>query len=136
MSTRPSTPVDSDDDIRNAMTQDTPTALRTSSALKRNHAAIAGDDNTGSDNEHGSGAALSPNLALPNQNVVAAAKHYAEKKRLCGDQLTELDSFLKVSLLILTVLPLPILLFFFGQGTCLTPGGQVTHEHPRFRQPA
>ncbi|KAJ7306935.1 hypothetical protein DFH08DRAFT_1073190 [Mycena albidolilacea] len=95
MSSRPSTPVDSDDDIRNAMTQETPTAPRTSAASKRNHAAMAGDDNTGSDDERGSGGALPLNLTLPNQNVVAAAKHYAEKKRLRGDQLTELGLFLK-----------------------------------------
>jgi hypothetical protein len=85
------------------VTQETPTAPRTSAASKRNHAAMAGDDNTGSDDEHGSGGALPLNLTLPNQNVVAAAKHYAEKKRLRGDQLTELGSFLKVSRLILTL---------------------------------
>ncbi|KAJ7816867.1 hypothetical protein B0H14DRAFT_3148482 [Mycena olivaceomarginata] len=98
MSTRPSTPFDSDDDMRNAMTQETPTTPRPSTGPKRNHAAMAGDDDTGSDNDQGAGAALRLNLALLNQNVVAAAKHYAEKKSLHAHQLTELDAFLKVDL--------------------------------------
>ncbi|KAF8156387.1 hypothetical protein K438DRAFT_2075626 [Mycena galopus ATCC 62051] len=59
---------------------------------------MAGDDDTGSDNERGAGAALRLNLALPNQNVVAAAKHYAEKKPLHAHQLTELNAFLKVGI--------------------------------------
>ncbi|KAJ7854787.1 hypothetical protein B0H13DRAFT_2358274 [Mycena leptocephala] len=95
MSTRPSTPFDSDDDMRNAMTQETPTAPRPGAGSKRNHAAMAGDDDTGSDKEQGAGSALRLDLALPNQNVAAAAKHYAEKKRLRAHQLTELDAFLK-----------------------------------------
>ncbi|KAJ7887447.1 hypothetical protein B0H13DRAFT_2342340 [Mycena leptocephala] len=95
MSTRPSTPFDSDDDMRNAMTQETPTAPRPGAGSKRNHAAMAGDDDTGSDKEQGAGSALRLDLALPNQNVVAAAKHYAEKKRLRAHQLTGLDAFLK-----------------------------------------
>ncbi|KAJ7334155.1 hypothetical protein DFH08DRAFT_1020266 [Mycena albidolilacea] len=56
---------------------------------------MAGDDETGSENDQGAGAALRLNLALPNQNVVAVAKHYAEKKHLRAHQLTELNAFLK-----------------------------------------
>jgi hypothetical protein len=65
------------------------------------------EDDMGSGNGRGSGAALPLNLRLPNRNMVAAAKYSAERKRLRGE-LAELDSFLKVSGLILTVLPLPI----------------------------
>ncbi|KAJ7894601.1 hypothetical protein B0H14DRAFT_3646286 [Mycena olivaceomarginata] len=71
MSSRPSTPIDSDDDMLNAMTQETPTAPRISTASKRSHGAMAGDDDTTSDNEHGAGAALPLTVALPNQNVVS-----------------------------------------------------------------
>ncbi|KAJ7681629.1 hypothetical protein B0H14DRAFT_3535590 [Mycena olivaceomarginata] len=59
---------------------------------------MAGEDDASSDTEHGTGTALRPlplNPALPNQNFVAAARHYAERKRLRGDQLTELDVFMK-----------------------------------------
>ncbi|KAF7359606.1 hypothetical protein MVEN_00684400 [Mycena venus] len=99
MSSRPSTPIDSDDDMLTAMTQETPTASRTITASKRNHAAMVGDDDTTSDNEHGAGATLPLTVALPNQNIVAAARHYAQKKRIRGDQLIELEAFLKVGLL-------------------------------------
>jgi hypothetical protein len=95
---------------------------------------MAGDDETGSENDQGAGAALRLNLALPNQNVVAAAKHYAEKKHLRAHQLTELNAFLKVGLVSATLL-LPILLFFFAQGTCLAAGGQAAHQYFRFWQP-
>ncbi|KAJ7793509.1 hypothetical protein B0H14DRAFT_2622829 [Mycena olivaceomarginata] len=56
------------------MTQETPTAPRPSAGPERNHAAMAGDDNTGSDNDQGAGAALRLNLALPNQNVIVESK--------------------------------------------------------------
>jgi hypothetical protein len=95
----------------NAMTQETPTAIRTTDASKRSHAAMAGEDDTSSDTEHGAGTTLRPlplNPALPNQNVVAAARHYAERKRLRGDQLTELDVFMKVSHLISVVLSISL----------------------------
>ncbi|KAJ7891632.1 hypothetical protein B0H14DRAFT_2560688 [Mycena olivaceomarginata] len=98
MSPRLSTPIDSDDDMLNAMTQETPTAIRTTDASKRSHAAMAGEDDASSDTEHGAGTTLRPlplNPAVPNQNVVTAARHYAERKRLHGDQLTELDAFMK-----------------------------------------
>jgi hypothetical protein len=97
MSSRQSTPVDSDDEMMNAMAQETPTALRTGAGLKRTHAAMTRDDNTGSDNEHGPASLLPFAAALPNQNVVAMAKHYADKQRIRGEQVTELDVFLKVS---------------------------------------
>ncbi|KAJ7885342.1 hypothetical protein B0H14DRAFT_2563983 [Mycena olivaceomarginata] len=95
MSSRQSTPVDSDDEMMNAMAQETPTVLRTGAGLKRTYAAMTGDDNTGSDNEHGAASLLPFVAALPNQNVVATAKHYADKQRIRGEQVTELDVFLK-----------------------------------------
>ncbi|KAJ7206207.1 hypothetical protein C8J57DRAFT_1541396 [Mycena rebaudengoi] len=75
MSSRASTPPmnDDDDDLRgmlDAMAQSSP---------------IAADRNS-------SGSA--PPLALANQNIVAAARNYAQRKRLRGEQLTELDVFL------------------------------------------
>ncbi|KAJ7698600.1 hypothetical protein B0H17DRAFT_1196707 [Mycena rosella] len=55
---------------------------------------MASDDNT-SDNNNGEVSGTIAPLVLPNQNIVAAARHYADKKRLRGEQLTEIDVFLK-----------------------------------------
>ncbi|KAJ7724640.1 hypothetical protein B0H16DRAFT_1895392 [Mycena metata] len=75
------------------MAQDTPTVARTNAAAKRGHASMLGDDHGGSDNdaEH----SLSVGPALPNQNVVVAARHHANKKRLRGEQVTEVEMYLK-----------------------------------------
>lgn len=108
MSSRASTaPIDDDDDdLRNmldAMNQSSPVAQ------KRTYGTMAGDDDTPSDSEQRAGTA--PSFALVNHNVVAAARHYAERKRLRGDQLTELDIFLNVSL---------IHLLLYGVLTCFS----------------
>ncbi|KAJ7223646.1 hypothetical protein C8J57DRAFT_1591723 [Mycena rebaudengoi] len=98
MSSRASTPPmnDDDDDLRgmlDAMAQSSPIAPDRNNAPKRNHGAMAGDDDgETSDTNQGSGSA--PPLALANQNIVAAARSYAQRKRLRGEQLTELDVFL------------------------------------------
>ncbi|KAJ7502256.1 hypothetical protein B0H11DRAFT_2365582 [Mycena galericulata] len=97
MSSRASTPPrDEDDDdlhdMLNAMTQSSPVVPDAGGASKRNHAAMVGDDETTSDNEQRAGNA--PPFALANRNIVSAARHYGERKRLEGEQLTELDIFL------------------------------------------
>jgi hypothetical protein len=55
---------------------------------------VGDDDGETSDNNQGSGTA--PPLALANQNIVAAARNYGQRKRLRSEQLTELDVFLNV----------------------------------------
>ncbi|KAJ7501283.1 hypothetical protein B0H11DRAFT_1908160 [Mycena galericulata] len=96
MSSRASTPPrDDDDDLHdmlNAMTQSSPVVPDARGASKRSHAAMVGDDETTSDNEQRAGNA--PPFALANRNIVSAARHYGERKRLEGEQLTELDVFL------------------------------------------
>ncbi|KAJ7046336.1 hypothetical protein C8F04DRAFT_1323240 [Mycena alexandri] len=94
MSSPGSTPADSDDDMRRAMAQDTPTVLRNSGA-KRTHSAMAGHDGPESDDENAADSSLPLTLALPNQNVVAALKHYGTKKRLRPEQVVELEGTLK-----------------------------------------
>ncbi|KAF8134133.1 hypothetical protein K438DRAFT_1997844 [Mycena galopus ATCC 62051] len=88
MSSRSSTaPVDDDDDdmraMLAAMTQNTPP--------KRTHIEMVGGST--SDNEEMDSGSLP--IVRTNQNVAAAARHYAERKRLRGDQLTDLDVFMK-----------------------------------------
>ncbi|KAF7378117.1 hypothetical protein MSAN_00236000 [Mycena sanguinolenta] len=92
MSSRASSPVDSDDDFRatmEAMAQSSPLAAVTS---KRNRAAMNDDDKSDSDSEDRlpSGPVLPPT----NQNIVVATKLYADKKRLRVEQATELESTL------------------------------------------
>ncbi|KAJ7772344.1 hypothetical protein B0H16DRAFT_1714540 [Mycena metata] len=88
MSSRHSTPVDSDDDMLAAMAQETPTILR----AKRGYAAIGAADSTGSnDDDDAAGRSLPVAIALPNQNLVATVRHYGERKRLRTEQLTELE---------------------------------------------
>ncbi|KAJ7826884.1 hypothetical protein B0H14DRAFT_3467391 [Mycena olivaceomarginata] len=76
------------------MAQDTPIAVRTSSA-KRTYTAMAGRNDPGSEDENAAAASLPLALALPNPNVVAALRHYGTKKRLCPEQLIELENTLK-----------------------------------------
>jgi hypothetical protein len=98
MSSRPSTPPSDDDDfrsLRNAMAQESPTAPQVFSTAKRSHGAMAGDGDSPSDNEEDPGAA--PTLPLVNQNILAAIRLFAGKKRLRVDQITELETFVKVS---------------------------------------
>ncbi|KAF7368442.1 hypothetical protein MVEN_00167200 [Mycena venus] len=90
MSSRATTPPD-DDDFRaamEAMAQDLPAGPINTTA-KRSHGTMAGDDD--SDGEQGAGAA--PTFVAANQNIIAATKLYADKKRLRGDQATELEQF-------------------------------------------
>ncbi|KAK7020828.1 hypothetical protein R3P38DRAFT_2630067 [Favolaschia claudopus] len=87
---RSSSPVDSDDEMRLAMKQVTPTVVRT--GTKRPHTNLSGQDDADSDD-----AAAPRNLSLSNQNLVMAAKRYGERKRLRGDQIAELESFVNVS---------------------------------------
>ncbi|KAJ7852216.1 hypothetical protein B0H14DRAFT_3866134 [Mycena olivaceomarginata] len=93
MSSRASTPVSDDDDFRstmNAMAQSSQAA--SPPTQKRNHGTMAGDnDDSNSDNEQRACTALAPILA--NQNLVAATKLYANKKRLRVEQATELELF-------------------------------------------
>ncbi|KAJ6556091.1 hypothetical protein B0H19DRAFT_1262202 [Mycena capillaripes] len=97
MSSRGSTPFDDDDDdfraMKDTMAHSSPVAPPAGNAPKRTHGAMMGDDDTTSDNEQET--APAPPFALANQNLVAAAKHYAERKRLRIDQITEAEVFLK-----------------------------------------
>ncbi|KAJ6542997.1 hypothetical protein B0H19DRAFT_1077018 [Mycena capillaripes] len=90
MSSRPTTPPDDDDFAATmaAMAQDSPT-VPIAAAQKRSHGTMAGDSD--SDDEQGPSAA--PASVTNNQNIVAATKLYANKKRLRGDQATELEQF-------------------------------------------
>ncbi|KAK7012527.1 hypothetical protein R3P38DRAFT_3364739, partial [Favolaschia claudopus] len=83
---RTSSPVDSDDEMRLAMKQVTPTVVRT--GTKRPHTNLSGQDDDDSDD-----AAAPRNLSLSNQNLVMAAKRFGERKRLRGEQIAELESF-------------------------------------------
>ncbi|KAJ7162514.1 hypothetical protein C8R46DRAFT_1283531 [Mycena filopes] len=93
MSSRASTPVDSDDELNKAMTQETPTTVRTSGE-KRAHTTMT-RDHDGSGDEDGLGNSLPLTLALSNQNAVAAVRHYSKRLRLHADQGVELETTLK-----------------------------------------
>ncbi|KAJ7697760.1 hypothetical protein B0H16DRAFT_1484696 [Mycena metata] len=93
MSSRASIPVDSDDELAKAMAQETPTTVRTGGE-KRTHMAMTGDNHVGSEDEDGAGTSLPLALALPNQNAVAAVRHYGKKLRLHADQGVELETAL------------------------------------------
>ncbi|KAJ7705481.1 hypothetical protein B0H17DRAFT_1193154 [Mycena rosella] len=89
MSSRASTPIDSDDEFRGILeAMDKLSPVRP--AHKRTHATMAGDGNT-SDNNNNEVSDTAAPLVIPNQNLVAAARHYTDKKRLRGEQLTEID---------------------------------------------
>ncbi|KAJ7714443.1 hypothetical protein B0H16DRAFT_1742636 [Mycena metata] len=93
MSSRASTPVDSDDDfgdLRGAMNTSSPVRPAATVSSKRNHETMAGDANA--DNDDVSGAALTLS-SLASQNIVGRVKHHAEKKRLRVDQVTEVGVF-------------------------------------------
>lgn len=127
MSSRASTPPrDDDDDLHdmlNAMTQSSPVVPDARGASKRSHAAMVGDDETTSDNEQRAGNA--PPFALANRNIVSAARHYGERKRLEGEQLTELDVFLGVSCL----RPFPSYILLTSlKGSSVAPGGKTSRK--------
>ncbi|KAJ7648431.1 hypothetical protein B0H17DRAFT_959032 [Mycena rosella] len=54
------------------------------------------DEDNESSNENGQSVATAPRVIVPNQNLVAVAKRYAERKRLRTDQVTEVEVFLNV----------------------------------------
>ncbi|KAF8166904.1 hypothetical protein K438DRAFT_1983947 [Mycena galopus ATCC 62051] len=86
---RATTPPD-DDDFRalmEAMVQASLTAPAVT-VSKRSHDTVTGDD---SDGEEGAGVSLT--VVSASQNIVAATKLYANKKRLSADQVTELEQF-------------------------------------------
>ncbi|KAJ6617781.1 hypothetical protein B0H10DRAFT_1948115 [Mycena sp. CBHHK59/15] len=84
-----STPSKKLSDIFQAMNKETPTGPSLTAAQKRDHAAMVGAEN--SDNDDG----RVPALALPNQNTINTVKHYAERKRLRGEQTTEATNFVQ-----------------------------------------
>ncbi|KAJ7696835.1 hypothetical protein B0H17DRAFT_1177876 [Mycena rosella] len=97
MSSRASTP-ESDDDFQttlNAMNQSSPVVPPQGSS-KRTHQTMSQDNDedneTTSENEQS--LATVPRGILPNQNLVAVAKRYVERKRLRTDQATEVEVFL------------------------------------------
>ncbi|KAJ7883869.1 hypothetical protein B0H14DRAFT_3432683 [Mycena olivaceomarginata] len=83
MSSRDSTP---DDDNMRAMRE----AMAQSSPPKRTHSAMTGNEDPSS--EHTASGTASG--IRTNQNIVSAARQYAERKRLRGDQVTALEVFL------------------------------------------
>ncbi|KAJ7671104.1 hypothetical protein B0H14DRAFT_3690667 [Mycena olivaceomarginata] len=86
MSSRDSTP---DDDNMRAMRE----AMAQSSPPKRTHSTMTGNEDP--DNEHtASGTTSGVRTIGTNQNIVSAARQYAERKRLRGDQVTALEVFL------------------------------------------
>jgi hypothetical protein len=82
MSSRDSTP---DDDNMCSMRE----AMAQSSPPKRTHSAMTGNEDPGS--EHTASGTASG--VRTNQNIVSAARQYAEGKRLRGDQVTALEVF-------------------------------------------
>ncbi|KAJ7364337.1 hypothetical protein DFH08DRAFT_798697 [Mycena albidolilacea] len=89
MSSRDSTP---DDDNMRAMRE----AMAQSSPPKRTHSTMTG--NKDPDNEHTASSTTSGVCTIgTNQNIVSAARQYAERKRLRSDQVTALEVFLNVS---------------------------------------
>lgn len=97
MSSRTSTP-DSEDDLNGiyaAMAHSSPIRPppRTSGAEKRTHSQMQDGDADEDVTASGPGPV--------NENVVAAARRYMDKKRLRGEQQTEVEVFMKVRLLFL-----------------------------------
>ncbi|KAJ7281321.1 hypothetical protein C8J57DRAFT_1500023 [Mycena rebaudengoi] len=96
MSSRASTPPinDDDDDLRgilDAMDQNSP--IRPTP--KRTHGTMAGDDDgSTSDNDQSPPAPSQFQVTPTNQNITAAARNYGQRKRLRGEQITELEVFL------------------------------------------
>lgn len=87
---RASTP-DALDDIFAAMTQSSPVA-----PAKRTHSAMADENSDHEDDAPVTTAVPSTNV---NQNIVAAANTYADRKRIRADQKAEVAAFLNVSIL-------------------------------------
>ncbi|KAJ7221198.1 hypothetical protein C8J57DRAFT_1536701 [Mycena rebaudengoi] len=89
--TSPSSPTDLDD-VFQAMAQDSP--VRPTAAAKRTHSAMLGEVSDGEDNTDAPPADTSTTPATVNQNVVAATMRYVERKRLRGEQKTDVEVFL------------------------------------------
>jgi hypothetical protein len=114
MSSRDSTP---DDDNMRAMRE----AMAQSSPPKRTHSTMTGNEDLGSEHT----AAGTASGIRTNQNIVSAARQYAERKRLRGDQVTALEVFLNVSSAFLCfVFCFVALAHDSVQGTPLSPRGQ------------
>ncbi|KAJ7693872.1 hypothetical protein B0H17DRAFT_1199556 [Mycena rosella] len=95
MSSRTSPSSTDDDDLRdmlNAMGQPSPIAPSRNGADKRTHEAMTAGN---SDDDAEPHAATSPAFALANPNIVAAARRCGERKRLCAEQVTDVDVFLR-----------------------------------------
>jgi hypothetical protein len=88
---------DSNDELRQAMnTTSSPIRLSspdTASTRKRTRA--ASDTGSGNDDDPASNPVTSRSLTT-NKNVLGAARRYGAKKKLRGDQLMELETFLNV----------------------------------------
>ncbi|KAJ7097467.1 hypothetical protein C8R44DRAFT_889375 [Mycena epipterygia] len=80
-------------DVFGAMGQDSPIASSPTSVQKRSHAAMVGTSGNVNDDDDDS----IPAFVLPNQNTVIAVQRYVERKRLRGDQTTEVNIFLQDS---------------------------------------
>ncbi|KAJ7833003.1 hypothetical protein B0H14DRAFT_3462977 [Mycena olivaceomarginata] len=90
-SSPPSTPTWSDDLLSNvfsAIVQESPITLSPTTAQKRPH----DDIDPGSDKE---GDISIPAFTVPNPSTVQAVQCFAERKRLCAEQITELNVFIK-----------------------------------------
>ncbi|KAJ7819367.1 hypothetical protein B0H14DRAFT_3876691 [Mycena olivaceomarginata] len=91
MSSRATTPPDDEEmrAISAAMAQESPTVSSAINSSKRSHGTMQDDDDSTSDSEER--ASTGATFVLANQNIVAAIKLYADKKRLRGEQVTELQ---------------------------------------------
>lgn len=92
----PNTPDDSDDDLMQAMAQSSPARPAPSrGGEKRPHSAVDSDDTHTDGEEPPQTVTVSGTV---NQNLTAAVQRYGAKKRLRGEQITELEVFITVSL--------------------------------------
>ncbi|KAJ7860942.1 hypothetical protein B0H14DRAFT_3134710 [Mycena olivaceomarginata] len=91
MSSRATTPPDDEEmrAISAAMAQESPTVSSVTNSSKRSHGTMQDDDDSTSDSEERAGTGAT--FVLANKNIVAAIKLYADKKRLRGEQVTELQ---------------------------------------------
>ncbi|KAJ7327985.1 hypothetical protein DFH08DRAFT_1026076 [Mycena albidolilacea] len=104
MSSRATTPPDDEEmrAISAAMAQESPTVSSAINSSKRSHGTMQDDDDSTSDSEERAGTGAT--FVLANQNIVAAIKLYADKKRLRGEQVLAQDPPLLCKLKVFTTL--------------------------------
>jgi hypothetical protein len=86
----------SGDELRRAMnTKSSPIRASSPAAFTRKRVRETSDTGSGNEDDHATSPVTSRLLAT-NKNILGAARRYGAKKKLRGDQMMELETFLNV----------------------------------------